>query len=331
MARGSRRPGPRRPPRLADLEAGAPGADGSGAEHEAPTPAVATVEAAEAAAEEGRSAELRRRIALRNLRAGRAPGRAGAPGAGRPRPGAHVALPGAGRRVAARGPGGAGPRRRPPDADRGGARGRADAARPGDPRRTGAGAGQRHLRGGVHREDPGPRPARRAHRAPLPARAAAARAGRRARVHQPAPAPDPRRGRPGRGDPRRGRHASRADRGRGGGRPGGVARRPRRRRSRWWSCASSRRRSRTSASTPARATSGSRPGATGGRWILEVRDDGRGFDPDAAAAPGRRTFGLQFMRERAELVRGAFEVRSRPANGTVVVLDVPVPERGGSA
>jgi two-component system sensor histidine kinase DegS len=69
----------------------------------------------------------------------------------------------------------------------------------------------------------------------------------------------------------------------------------------------------------------------GNRWILEVRDDGRGFDPDAPAAPGRRTFGLQFMRERAELVRGAFEVRSRPANGTVVVLDVPVPERGGSA
>jgi signal transduction histidine kinase len=67
------------------------------------------------------------------------------------------------------------------------------------------------------------------------------------------------------------------------------------------------------------------------RWILEVRDDGRGFDPDAPAAAGRRTFGLQFMRERAELVRGAFEVRSRPANGTVVVLDVPVPERGGSA
>ncbi len=69
----------------------------------------------------------------------------------------------------------------------------------------------------------------------------------------------------------------------------------------------------------------------GDRWILEVRDDGRGFDPDATAAPGRRTFGLQFMRERAELVRGAFEVRSRPADGTVVVLDVPVPERGGSA
>jgi signal transduction histidine kinase len=65
------------------------------------------------------------------------------------------------------------------------------------------------------------------------------------------------------------------------------------------------------------------------RWILEVRDDGRGFDPDAPTDPGRRTFGLQFMRERAELVRGSFEIRSRPANGTVVVLDIPVGGRGG--
>jgi signal transduction histidine kinase len=69
----------------------------------------------------------------------------------------------------------------------------------------------------------------------------------------------------------------------------------------------------------------------GDRWILEVGDDGRGFDADAPGAPGRRNFGLQFMRERAELVRGTLEVRSQVASGTVVVLDVPVPVRGGSA
>ena len=67
------------------------------------------------------------------------------------------------------------------------------------------------------------------------------------------------------------------------------------------------------------------------RWTLEVRDDGRGFDLDAVAQPGRRTFGLQFMRERAELVRGRFEIRSQPANGTVVVLEIPVGGRGGNA
>jgi signal transduction histidine kinase len=66
-----------------------------------------------------------------------------------------------------------------------------------------------------------------------------------------------------------------------------------------------------------------------GHWILEVRDDGCGFDPGAVGGPGRRTFGLHFMRERAELVRGRFEVRSRPADGTVVVLDIPVRGGGG--
>ena len=69
----------------------------------------------------------------------------------------------------------------------------------------------------------------------------------------------------------------------------------------------------------------------GGHWILEVRDDGRGFDAETVAGLGRRTFGLQFMRERAELARARFEVRSQPADGTVVVLDVPVGERGDSA
>jgi len=34
-------------------------------------------------------------------------------------------------------------------------------------------------------------------------------------------------------------------------------------------------------------------------FILEIRDDGRGFDVGAVAARGRRNFGLQFMRERS--------------------------------
>ncbi len=61
-----------------------------------------------------------------------------------------------------------------------------------------------------------------------------------------------------------------------------------------------------------------------GQWVLEVRDDGRGFDTGAAAARGRRNFGLQFMRERAELVGAQFEVRSRPEAGTVVRLAIPL-------
>ena len=61
-------------------------------------------------------------------------------------------------------------------------------------------------------------------------------------------------------------------------------------------------------------------------WILEVSDDGRGFDVSAVAARGRRNFGLQFMRERAELIGAKFEVRSRSGGGTVVSLSIPVGE-----
>jgi signal transduction histidine kinase len=59
-------------------------------------------------------------------------------------------------------------------------------------------------------------------------------------------------------------------------------------------------------------------------WVLTVRDDGRGFDVGAVAARGRRNFGLQFMRERAELISASFEVHSRPDGGTLVRLAIPV-------
>ena len=60
-------------------------------------------------------------------------------------------------------------------------------------------------------------------------------------------------------------------------------------------------------------------------WVVEVRDDGRGFDPGAVAAHGRRNYGLQFMRERAELIGATLDVRSRPDGGTVVRMAIPTP------
>jgi two-component system sensor histidine kinase DegS len=63
----------------------------------------------------------------------------------------------------------------------------------------------------------------------------------------------------------------------------------------------------------------------GADWVVEVRDDGRGFDPGAVAAPGGRNYGLQFMRERAELIGARLDVRSRPDGGTVVRLAIPTP------
>ena len=61
--------------------------------------------------------------------------------------------------------------------------------------------------------------------------------------------------------------------------------------------------------------------ATG--WVVEVRDDGRGFDADEPPVSGRRHFGLQFMRERAELIGARFEVRSSPNLGTAVRMTIP--------
>ncbi len=58
-------------------------------------------------------------------------------------------------------------------------------------------------------------------------------------------------------------------------------------------------------------------------WVLQIRDDGRGFDIGTVAARGRRNFGLQFMRERAELVGARFDIRSAPDGGTVVRLAIP--------
>lgn len=54
---------------------------------------------------------------------------------------------------------------------------------------------------------------------------------------------------------------------------------------------------------------------------LLVRDDGRGFDPDAV--PEQR-YGLMGMRERAELLDGHLRIRSVPGRGTVVALRAPL-------
>jgi signal transduction histidine kinase len=61
----------------------------------------------------------------------------------------------------------------------------------------------------------------------------------------------------------------------------------------------------------------------GASWTVEVRDDGKGFDADDLPVGGRRHFGLQFMRERAELIGARFEVRSSPNLGTAVRMTIP--------
>jgi hypothetical protein len=48
--------------------------------------------------------------------------------------------------------------------------------------------------------------------------------------------------------------------------------------------------------------------------LLEVNDDGRGFDPQQA----QRGLGLASMAERARVIQATFEVTSRPGEGTRV-------------
>ncbi|MFI9326622.1 sensor histidine kinase [Kitasatospora sp. NPDC052868] len=58
---------------------------------------------------------------------------------------------------------------------------------------------------------------------------------------------------------------------------------------------------------------------------LDVRDDGRGFDPLHPPARGAHGgFGLDGMRARAERVAGAVEVESEPGTGTAVSARVPL-------
>jgi signal transduction histidine kinase len=65
-----------------------------------------------------------------------------------------------------------------------------------------------------------------------------------------------------------------------------------------------------------------RLGRDNGDVVLEVRDDGVGFDPGAAELRSRR-LGLTSMEERAQRLGGQLSVDSAPGRGTTVRLEAP--------
>lgn len=68
----------------------------------------------------------------------------------------------------------------------------------------------------------------------------------------------------------------------------------------------------------------------GAEWLkATLEHDGRGFDPDEIFMVGRRedTYGLRTLRDRVELVGGAFEVRSSVDDISRYVVRLPVLER----
>jgi signal transduction histidine kinase len=56
--------------------------------------------------------------------------------------------------------------------------------------------------------------------------------------------------------------------------------------------------------------------------VFQVRDNGRGFDPEEVKA--RRSLGLVGMQERALLLKGEFKVEGVPGAGTTVTLRIPL-------
>jgi signal transduction histidine kinase len=60
-------------------------------------------------------------------------------------------------------------------------------------------------------------------------------------------------------------------------------------------------------------------GQPNGRLVVQVRDDGRGFDP-----AGARGLGLSSLADRMSIVDGTLEIASRPGQGTSLRADIPL-------
>jgi signal transduction histidine kinase len=52
-----------------------------------------------------------------------------------------------------------------------------------------------------------------------------------------------------------------------------------------------------------------------------ISDDGRGFNLDSMQTSGH--YGLKFMHERAELLKGSLSIQSAPGKGTKITVNVP--------
>lgn len=63
----------------------------------------------------------------------------------------------------------------------------------------------------------------------------------------------------------------------------------------------------------------------GGILKLQVRDDGRGFDPETVVAAQSGHFGLVGMRERAARLGATLTIDGQPGRGTTVEVKVPLP------
>jgi signal transduction histidine kinase len=64
--------------------------------------------------------------------------------------------------------------------------------------------------------------------------------------------------------------------------------------------------------------------------VLQIKDDGKGFNPDACDGPNEGHFGLLGIRERAERMNGEAKISSTPGAGTCICVKVPIPQNNGN-
>ncbi|MGE5138309.1 MAG: GAF domain-containing protein [Rudaea sp.] len=58
--------------------------------------------------------------------------------------------------------------------------------------------------------------------------------------------------------------------------------------------------------------------------LMQIEDEGAGFDTAAVMRPDSEHVGLQIMRERAESMGGRFEIHSQPGKGTRIRVELPI-------
>jgi signal transduction histidine kinase len=58
--------------------------------------------------------------------------------------------------------------------------------------------------------------------------------------------------------------------------------------------------------------------------VLEIKDDGKGFDPETCAGPNEGHFGLLGIRERVERMGGETNIRSAPGAGVCIHIEIPI-------
>lgn len=68
----------------------------------------------------------------------------------------------------------------------------------------------------------------------------------------------------------------------------------------------------------------------GGNLLVSVRDNGKGFDTNAAPGVEDGHFGLDGIRNRVERLSGTFEIESAPGHGTRSCIRIPAPQEDGT-